>query len=152
MSDGSLRDFMWNQIQAMGAQEAAAARSKQYLGQAAQQGYVREVRTEYVDRIVTKYIRPEVEDLARAMFDTDPDVRKFCLSVDDAMPPKGAHGDGTFYNSDEAGRRWRRAFEIAWQRDELGARTVYMRRAREILDGEWLRRDPAQRQRQGSDE
>ncbi len=71
----------------------------------------------------------DVEQIARALFETDETVRRFVDRVSDAFKPGGEVDDA---NAVDLGRV-RRAFDLAWERDELGARTRHVERAREIV-------------------
>lgn len=72
---------------------------------------------------------PKREDLARALFRTDPRVRMFVGRVADATLKPGALLDGSLHSSG----RIDRAFAVAWGRDEHGWRTEAYRHADQVL-------------------
>lgn len=71
---------------------------------------------------------PGVEELARAMFESDPDVRRFIHETADATLYDPKKWDVTQWDE-----RTRRAIDIAWERNERGWRDDCECRAKEIL-------------------
>lgn len=70
---------------------------------------------------------PTQEEYARALFESDPEVRAFVRSVADDVITDGPHSEWKF------GER-RRASQIAWERNENGWRTRAEVRAFELID------------------
>lgn len=85
---------------------------------------------------------PTVEQLARALFETDPEVRAFVNRVGE-VPPSGRGGPSfevARMMAVEATAKFQRAADIAWARNENGWRTRAESRARRIVLA--LRRTP----------
>jgi hypothetical protein len=86
---------------------------------------------------------PTQEEYARALFESDPEVRAFVRSVADDVITDGPHSEWKF------GER-RRASQIAWERNENGWRTRAEIRAFELIDAIYMGRT-LQRQSKGDE-
>jgi hypothetical protein len=86
---------------------------------------------------------PTQEEYARALFESDPEVRAFVRSVADDVITDGPHSEWKF------GER-RRASQIAWERNEGGWRTRAEIRAFELIDAIYMGRT-LQRQSKGDE-
>jgi hypothetical protein len=70
------------------------------------------------------------ERLALALFRTEPDVLAFCGRVGERHTVERSGGDTTFRTNETA---FRRALNIAWERDESGWRTRAIARAEAVI-------------------
>ncbi len=135
MTDDELRSRLLRDMYAAGvvsnydvsaAHQARAQQAANYLAQP--------MKEMVVERIVEKKVLPTIAELARALFETDPEVTRFCASVDDAMPPATLSIAERVKAQEEASRRWARARQIAWERDEGGFRSRALDRAEAVSD------------------
>jgi hypothetical protein len=75
-------------------------------------------------------LTPCTDAMAIAIFRTDHDVLAFCSRVGERHTVERSGGDTTFRNNDAA---FRRALDIAWERDESGWRTRAIARAEAVI-------------------
>jgi hypothetical protein len=94
-------------------------------------------RTAEPHRFSKDFVAPDPDaerltELARALFETDHEVRQFVHARAESY---GWDGVGAWEEFDAARRaRYAAAMRTAWERDELGARTRWMQRAKAVLD------------------